>query len=48
MRNAFLELFRLGGDKAGRDELRARLHLCSTPEDAAEVSDVAYWIQVRQ
>ena len=48
VRNAFFALFRLGEAKAGRDELRARLHLCSAPKDAADVSDVAYWIQVRR
>ena len=47
VRNAFSVLFHLGKEKAGRDELREHLHLCSTPRDAAEVSGVAYWIQVR-
>lgn len=46
VRKSFSVLFQLGKDKAGRDELREHLHLCSAPKDAAQVSDVAYWIQV--
>ena len=46
VRTAFSALFQLGKDRAGRDALRAHLRLCSAPKDAAEVSDVAYWIQV--
>ncbi|KAG5181271.1 serine carboxypeptidase S28-domain-containing protein [Tribonema minus] len=45
VRRAWAPLFRLGGSDGGRAALARHLRLCTAPDSAAAVDDVALWLQ---